>query len=113
MQEVYGRENRNALAQQLLHILPAMSVPTSRGIPGGQGINDADLGSAAKNSVYIDGFSLGSLERRNQFEFLQEALNFFRVPSLDGTYDNIFISLAAAPGFVQHAIRFSNTRSVA
>jgi hypothetical protein len=79
----------------------------------GQRINDADLRGTAKNSLQIDGFSFGSLERRNRFELLQEASNLFRALSLDRSYDNVFTTLVAPSGFVQHAIRFSNTRSIA
>jgi hypothetical protein len=40
-------------------------------------------------------------------------VNFFRLTSLDGAYDNVFLTLGTAPSFIEHAVRFSNARSIA
>jgi hypothetical protein len=88
-------------------------VPTSRRIPGGKRVNDADLRRAAKNSIQIDGLALGSLERRDQLQLPQKCLNVLGLLSLNGTHDNVFPTLVPPPRFIQHAIGLAYAGRVA
>jgi hypothetical protein len=88
-------------------------VPTSRRIPGGKRVNDADLRRAAKNSIQIDGLALGSLERRDQLQLPQKCLNVLGLLSLNGAHDNVFPTLVPPPRFIQHAIGLAYAGRVA
>ena len=90
-----------------------MTVAASKWVLSGQRINDADLRRAAKNRVEIDDLALGSLEWRNRLQFPQDCLHFHRLLSLNGTHDNVLSTLVPPSGFIEHAIGFAYTGSVA
>ena len=113
MKQVNARQHRNPVTQKFLHILPTMTVATSRWILSGERINDADLRRAAKNRVEIDGLALGSLEWRNLLQFAQDRLHFLGLLSLNGTHDNVLSTLVPTPGFIKHAIGFAYSGGVA
>jgi hypothetical protein len=113
MKQVDARQDGDPVAQKFLHILPTKSVPASRRILSGERVNDADLWRAEKNRIQIDCLTVGCLELRNHFQFLQERLDVFGLLSLNSSNDNVFAALSPPPGFVQHAIGLPDARRIA
>ena len=57
-------------------------------------------------------FAIAALQRRDDFEFVQDLEDFGRISGLQGADDHVFAALHAAAAFIEHLKRFAYTARV-
>src|SRR5579872_1479452 len=99
-------------AQQLLHILPSMAVPALGWIVISQTVNQRDFGPALNDRVEIDRLPAIRGDRRNDFHLIHNKLGLGWIVWLQSAGDDVFAPLTAAPSFIEHLKRLSDSAGV-
>jgi hypothetical protein len=114
--QIDGGDHRDALIQDVVHILPAFRIARARRIIVGQFVHQADARMAAENRRDVQHFVLVSgvcfLEHGDVLEGGHQRFQIGRERKLDGGHHHIFAAFLAPPPFVQHAERLAHARGV-